>query len=120
MIEDVVQIEVKDFGEFRDLYKEVFGFRPCPEYMNFLDGLSDVALEAEWNWLVAQVKSKQIRQAEQYQLAIKAFEDRVAGAINYGARDRKTAIRWLMEASEANTIDELHFIFSLPFGYLNK
>ena len=48
--------------------------------------------------------------------AIKAFEELVASYCG----DRETAIRWQMQAYDADDIEHLEYCLNLPFGYLRQ
>lgn len=53
--------------------------------------------------------------------AVKKFEQHVTNTICMGARNRETALRWIMEASNADGDWEyLCFLNDLPYGYFNK
>lgn len=56
----------------------------------------------------------------QKRLAVLNIESAIALNIDAGAPDRAAAIRWLMQSEDADSIEELEFVFNLPYGYLMK
>ena len=87
--------ELQELEEiYCELYKEVYGIKArwyradsVEEARNDLDRLSKV-LEEE-------IKREQTAQAE----AAAEFEATVQNAIKFGAKDRQTALRWIIDAS---------------------
>lgn len=101
-----------------DAYKDAYGFRPrgqdvghwtADDFRQELDNLSNVIDRAEKQRL------------EEEALAVEEFEKRVQQTIDSGAKDRETALRWIMEGSECNG-DWEHFCYlnGMPFDYFKN
>ena len=107
---------------FSDFYKDVHGFRPRS------------ASTEQWNsteWLKEQIEVLgresvlvQEREAQYEREAIAKFEVRVSAIIAAGAKDRLTALRWILDAEDNEYVrgDLDYFCFNngLPYGYLNE
>lgn len=104
-------------SDFSDFFKEVYGIRP--RWMT----------DEQWNseeWLEQAIAGLTIAAEENRELenaraarAINALEDQIATLIQCeGASDRETAIRWLMQAEDIDTVDCFEFRMGVPFGYL--
>lgn len=103
---------------FWDMYKDAHGVRP-----RGVDTSTWTLeqFEAEFEYLQktinANFEQEQAHQAE----AVKKFEQHVINTICMGARDRETALRWIMDASEAGGDWEYFcYLNGLPYGYFNK
>ena len=103
---------------YSDMYKDAYGFRPR--------GI-DTSLwtleqfEAEFEYLARALELQLKEKAEAQSVAVAAFEARVAEVIKLGASDRETALRWIMDGSEAGGDWEYFcFLTSLPYGYFKK
>ena len=101
-----------------DAYKEAYGFRPR--------GIEVGHWTAEFFRSDLEFLGKEIDRAEKQRLeeearAIEEFEQRVQQTIETGAKDRETALRWIMEGSECNG-DWEYFCYrnSLPYNYFKK
>ena len=101
-----------------DLYKDVNGVRP--RWYNY-DEMSELDLERELDSLEEQLKVNMELEKRAQEVSIKAFEKHVVDTMCMGAKDRETALRWIMDASDACG-DWEYFCFQngLPYGYFNK
>lgn len=104
-------------SDFSDFYKEVYGIRP--RWMT----------NEQWNseaWLTRAIEGLQIAVEENRELenvrvarAVNDLENQIATLIQLeGATDRETAVRWLMQAEDIDTVDCFEFRMGVPFGYL--
>lgn len=109
-----------DFDIYSDLHKDAYGFRPrgalAISFLNadedrrraMLDEASrDAAREAEF-------------EREAQQAARDAFEARIADTIAIGAGDRRTALRWIIQAEDAdieNDQDVEHVLWCLGLSF---
>lgn len=88
-----------DADVFSDLYKDTYGFRPRGTVFYHPDTTDDQR-QAIWDDLLIAHE----RAMDDYSAAIvaadEAFEKQIAANINYGAADRATAIRWIIESYE--------------------
>lgn len=101
-----------------DAYKDAHGFRP--RHLN-LQAMTEAELKAELEYLEVVIHQNAIQQHADEQVAITKFEQHVTNTICMGARDRETALRWIMDASEAQGDWEYFcFLNGLPYGYFRK
>jgi hypothetical protein len=100
-----------------DCYKDVHGVRPRWD----VSGMTYEDFAAEIDVLQAELELVIQREREQEARAIAEFEQSVAVVIESGASDRETALRWLMDASEADG-DWKYFCYlnGLPYEYFDE
>jgi hypothetical protein len=101
-----------------DMYKDAHGVRPrgidtstwtMQDFQLEFASLQEVIVREEANRQVAEKE------------AVAKFEQHVANTICMGARDRETALRWIMDASNANGDWEyLCYDLGLPYQYFRK
>ena len=101
-----------------DMYKDAHGVRPrgidtstwtIQDFQQEFASLQEVIVREEANRQVAEKE------------AIAKFEQHVTNTICMGARDRETALRWIMDASNANGDWEyLCYDLGLPYQYFRK
>ena len=101
-----------------DLYKDVHGFRP--RHVDY-DSLTEAQLEKMLADLEVELVAEEARIARLQADAIREFEQRLAAVIATGAKDRKTALRWIMDGSDARG-DWDYFCYDnhLPYGYFEE
>ena len=113
--EDLTRVEQLQ-SEYSDCYKSVHGVRP--RFMS----------DEQWNseeWLnnaLTDLGDEFIRvaaaEAEREKVYIANFESRVTDAIELGAKDRETAIRWIADAADVDgDMEFLCFKLGLPYNY---
>lgn len=98
---------------YSDMYKDAYGFRP--QGVN-TSSWTDEDFQKEFDFL-EQVIIREIENQKHIESeAVKTFESLVTRTINSGAKDRETAIRWILD----DEMDVEHFEWQncLPFGYL--
>jgi hypothetical protein len=104
--------------QYWDMYKDAYGVRP-----RGIDTSSwtAYAFQVEFEHLALTIQANDIARAEAEATAVKNFEQHVINTICMGARDRETALRWIMEASTANGDWEYFcFLNGLPYRYFEK
>ena len=100
-----------------DMYKDAHGVRPR--------GIDTSAwtleqFEQEFQHLGDVIEQEEAHRKATEALAVKNFEQHVTNTICTGARDRETAVKWIMDASHANGDWEYFcFLNGLPYGYFN-
>jgi hypothetical protein len=99
---------------FSDMYKDAYGFRPR---MNTSDWTAK-DFEQEFEFLNTVIERNIQDQKIIEQEAIKTFEVLVSNTINNGAKDRNTAIRWILD--DERDIEHFEWQNCLPFGYLKE
>lgn len=101
---------------FSDLYKDVNGFRP--RYHEFWGASPDRKQEI-WDALMKESEEKFIEDERREAQAIIDFNEKVEKIMNeYGAKDRKTAIRWLIvdEDDDCQDVGYILYQFGLPYS----
>ena len=115
----ITQAERDDALEcYYDYYKSVHGIRP--RWVSF-DGMSRDEIDAEFQSLKLTADVVFAAEAEREQKAIERFEQLVSDTINSGAQNRETALRWIMDGSEAmGDWEYFCYLNGLPYGYFRK
>jgi hypothetical protein len=104
--------------QYWDMYKDAYGVRPRGVDTTKWT-LAD--FDAEFKLLGEIIKQEDIARKAAETEAIEKFEKHVTDTICMGARDRETALRWIMDASNANGDWEyLCYDLGLPYQYFRK
>ena len=101
-----------------DMYKDAYGVRP-----RWIDTTKWTLkeFEAEFASLATAIEQAEIQRKADEAEAIVKFEQHVLNTICMGARDRQTALNWIMDASNANGDWEyLAYDLGLPYHYFRK
>jgi hypothetical protein len=85
--------------QYWDMYKDAYGMRPRGIDTS---GWSEAEFEAEFASLEAVIVREEAARHEAEKAAVAKFEQHVTNTICMGAGNRETALRWIMEASNAN------------------
>jgi len=104
--------------QFWDMYKDAYGVRP-----RGIDTTSwtEADFEAEFQMLGKVIEQEDIARKEAEAEATAKFEQHVTNTICMGAKDRVTALRWIMDASQADGDWEYFcFLNGLPYGYFKE
>ena len=103
---------------FWDAYKDAHGFRP--RHID-VSAMTEQELEAELEYLGKVIDEQETQRRADEAVASEKFEQHVINTICMGARDRETALRWIMDASSADGDWEYFcYLNGLPYGYFNK
>ncbi len=109
--------ELQELEEiYCEMYKDVYGVK-ARWYR--ADSVEQARKDLD---LLQQAMCEEIKREEAAQaIAIDEFEAAVQHAIEFGAGDRETALRWLIDDGEAAG-DREYFCFlnGLPYGYFKK
>jgi hypothetical protein len=104
--------------QYWDMYKDAYGVRPRGVDTSTWT-LAD--FDAEFQLLGEIIKQEDIARNAAETEAIEKFEKHVTDTICMGARNRETALRWIMDASNANGDWEyLCYDLGLPYHYFRK
>ena len=104
--------------QYWDMYKDAYGVRPRGVDTSAWT-LAD--FDAEFQLLGEIIKQEDIARKAAETEAIEKFEKHVTDTICMGARNRETALRWIMDASNANGDWEyLCYDLGLPYHYFRK
>lgn len=101
-----------------DAYKDAYGFRPrCQDVSNWT--AEDFRQELESLCKVIE-RAEQARREQEAQAVIR-FSKRIEETINLGAKNRETALRWIMNADDCGEDwDYLCHCNGLPYGYFRE
>ena len=101
-----------------DMYKDAYGHRPRGVDTSTWT-LAD--FEQEFAGLGSVIQREEVARKVAEDEAIEKFEQHVLNTICMGARDRETALNWIMDASNANGDWEyLCYDLGLPYHYFRK
>ena len=104
--------------QYWDMYKDAYGVRP-----RGVDTTSwtEADFMAEFDLLAMVINAEDLARKEAEATAVEKFEQQVINTMCMGARDRETALRWMMDASTANGDWEYFcFLNGLPYRYFEK
>jgi len=102
---------------YSDMYKDAYNVRPRNNFMEW----SIETLNAEIEWLQETISYQLNEQKTIQNNNSILFEQRINETIAIGAKDRETAIRWIIDAENADgDINYLEYLLNLPYGYLQE
>jgi hypothetical protein len=103
-----------------DLHKDAYGFRPCQNWWADWGSMNNVGKQQEWDSMIDAMERREASRKEAERASIVVFEHNVTTTIANGAKDRATAIRWLMDASTANgDVEFFEYLMGIPYGYVS-
>ena len=85
-----------------DLYKDARGTRPGEGFWNYWNLSTATEKQEMWDGLLKELDASMAREEEEKRLAIAAFEQSIQNTMMAGAKDRKTAIRWIVDALDVD------------------
>jgi hypothetical protein len=104
--------------QYWDMYKDAYGCRP--RGIDTTDWTEEEFM-AEFETLGRVIEREEIARKEAEAEAIVKFEQHVTNTICMGAKDRATALRWIMDAGHADGDWEYFcFLNGLPYGYFRE
>jgi hypothetical protein len=104
--------------QYWDMYKDAYGVRPRGiDTTNW----TEEEFMAEFETLGRVIEREEIARKEAEAEATTKFEQHVTNTMCMGAKDRATALRWIMDASQADGDWEYFcFLNGLPYGYFRE
>jgi len=106
---------------YSDFHKDTYGMRPGETGFRYWNSLTPDEKQAEWERMGETMRAEQEWEQRMFEKRSAQFELDVQGLVRMGAGDRKTAVRWLMDASDANgDWDYFCFLNGLPYGYFSE
>lgn len=103
-----------------DAHKDAYGFRP--RHANVGHWTAE-DFRSELDVLGKAIDRRLEEERQEELLAVERFEELVAETIVAGARDRETALRWIMDACPSARDGDWDFLcyeHGLPYGYFRK
>lgn len=109
-------------AEFWDAYKDAYGIRP--RHIN-LSEMTEDELEKELVTLGEIIGRQELNRVLREAEAARKFEERILSVIETGAKDRETALRWIMEGAGYDAeygwnTEMIEWEMGLPYGYLKE
>lgn len=86
---------------YSDFHKDAYGYRPRYDYHNY----TLAELEADFDRFRHQCKINRERELIEQKQAQIDFEARISSTISLGAKNRKTALRWIIQADNVDPWD---------------
>jgi len=100
--------------EYSDMFKDIHGIRP--RWERHTSATIGRAMEN----LCYEYEQHMVAEKAREQAAIAEMEATITKTIALGAGNRKTAIRWLMQADDTNNFEEFEYLNNIPYGYFGK
>lgn len=117
-------VHTYDENLFSDLHKDAFGFRPHSGFWEWLETATPAEKQEEWDSMIAAMERREAMRVEDEKHAIVAFELLVTRTMNNGAKTRKDAVAWMMEAELGDIfkgdVEHFEWRMGVPFGYVKK
>ena len=104
--------------QYWDMYKDAYGVRP-----RGIDTSTwtEATFLKEFAYLGLVIEREEVARKTAEAEAVTKFEQHVTNTICMGAGNRETALRWIMDASDANgDWDYLCWDLGLPYQYFRK
>ena len=102
-------------SDYSDFHKDVFGFRPRWDY----SAMTLADFDREFEYLAQECKRNAELRAEAEAAAAVRLEQRILSLLEYGAKSRAMALRWLDEAEGTRgDVDFLCFLLGVDYGYI--
>jgi hypothetical protein len=104
-----------------DLHKDAYGYRPSTYWWSDWMSSTDDEKQETWDDLLVDLEISIKEEKDRHSAAEAAFAQLIQSTINYGARDEKTAIRWILQAKNISDFDLSYgsdyvaFLFDLPY-----
>jgi len=106
-------------SNYSDFYKDVHGFRPrhlTNEQWNSAEYLRSATQRLA---IEARIEQKRIEDAEAHAMCV--VEDQLQTIMQTGAKDRKTAVRWLLDSMDCrNDPEHAAYTLGVPYDYFKK
>jgi hypothetical protein len=110
-----------DENAISDLHKDAYGFRPGQYFWADWAEASDHGKQEIWDELIVVLHRAVAEEEERERVAISDFERDISHNMAHGAKDRATAIFWMLDSTlEDWTLsyggEHACFTFGLPFS----
>jgi len=88
-----------------DLHKDARGYRPSSDFWAMWNEALPAGKQLIWDNLIEDFDAEQANEKRMQDLAIHNFENEVADCLALGAKDRKTAIKWIVQGLNLSQSD---------------
>jgi hypothetical protein len=104
--------------QYWDMYKDAFGVRPRGIDTS---GWTEAYFEQEFALLADTIQQNEEAAKESERAYIAKFEARVNDLVSMGAKNRETALCWIMDGSDAGgDFEYLAYLEGLPYNYFSQ
>lgn len=103
-----------DCDFYSDIYKAAYGFRPSVEACQNFASASEEDQTKEVSYLQDVINQSEDDDFRDHLAAIQDYEEAISSLIE-SAKDRETAIRWILESLDAHDGDEACWLLGLPY-----
>ncbi len=109
-----------DMSQYSDSYKDAYGFRPLASHCEWLAAQSVEVQQQEMDYVQAEIDRQIEEQRQLEKTSQDEFESRIVLLIESGARDRETALRWIVDGDEdaADGGEFFCYLHNLPSSYI--
>lgn len=112
-----------DDNTVSDLHKDACGFRPSSGFWDFWSTASDDQKQATWDNLISVLDDTIAREEAITKENLAKFEELIDVTMASGARDRSTALTWIISTYESEAGGDLGYIeylMGIPYGTLAR
>ena len=107
---------------FSDLFKDVYGCRPASSDCNRWMDSTDEEKQEWWDYLTDTLREQEAEMREYQAKQIAALESRIQMNITLGAGDRKTALRWVLDSFDQDSLkyygaEQVAYDLGLPYNH---
>ena len=114
--QDIINTKSDLYGAISDMSKEVQGVRARFDIARYTVIQMFVIYDRWVKWAEEEYAESLVREQED----IVSFEALITSMVLSGAKDRTTALRWLVDASygEFRCATDMEYDYGLPYGYI--
>lgn len=106
-----------DTNLYSDFFKDTYGFRPRSDRFYHPD-TTDAERQEMWDFLLEEHDREMKREESREVEAIREFEELIVTTMGYGAPDRETAIRWIMDGyDDPYDAGYVCYRLGIPYSY---
>jgi hypothetical protein len=107
---------------YSDLHKDVFGCRPGQTAWEYWMSMDAGQKQDQWDYLVDTLREQEAELREYQAKQIAALESRIQMNITLGAGDRKTALRWVLDSFDQDSLkyygaEQVAYDLGLPYNH---
>lgn len=88
-----------------DLFKDAYGYRPRESWWKSWNQLTNAEKQKKWDDICNDLEIELNREKTNQENAFAALKKRIDETISLGAKDVKTAIKWIIESEQFDDFD---------------
>jgi len=115
-----------DENTVSDLHKDARGFRPRGYFWTEWKQATSEQKQSIWDDLIDELNMALEQEKREQESAVASFEESIRLNMELGARDRATAIRWMVQSLDLSEVDYMYggklicYNLGLPFNMANE